>query len=172
MAILLIYFILGTLFRSFIQPLVVMAAIPFALDGVVIGHLVMGEALTFLSMIGLVALIGVVVNDSLIMVDFINRARATGAARDAAILESGVARLRPILLTTATTVGGLAPLAFFATGQAKFLAPMAISVVWGLSFATILTLVLIPCLYAIMDDIVVFARRMAGLEPRTVQPKA
>ena len=172
MAILLIYFILGTLFRSFIQPLVVMAAIPFALDGVVIGHLVMGEALTFLSMIGLVALIGVVVNDSLIMVDFINRARAAGAARDAAILQSGVARLRPILLTTATTVGGLTPLAFFATGQAKFLAPMAISVVWGLSFATILTLVLIPCLYAIMDDIVVFARRMAGLEPRTVQPKA
>jgi multidrug efflux pump subunit AcrB len=106
------------------------------------------------------------------MVDFINRARAGGAARDAAILQSGVARLRPILLTTATTVGGLTPLAFFATGQAKFLAPMAISVVWGLSFATILTLVLIPCLYAVMDDIVELARRMAGLEPRTVQPSA
>ncbi|MFQ5692595.1 MAG: efflux RND transporter permease subunit, partial [Nitrospinota bacterium] len=147
-AILLIYFILGSLFRSFVQPLVVMAAIPFALDGVVIGHYLMGESLTFLSVMGLVALIGVVVNDSLIMVDFINRARREGGDRDEAILESGIARLRPILLTTATTVGGLTPLAFFATGQAKFLSPMAISVVWGLSFATLLTLVLIPCLYA------------------------
>ena len=165
-AILLIYFVLGSLFRSFIQPLVVMAAIPFALDGVVIGHLVMGEPMAFLSMIGLVALIGVVVNDSLIMVDFINRSRQEGLPRDRAILESGIARLRPILLTTATTVGGLTPLAFFATGQAKFLSPMAIAIVWGLSFATILTLILIPCLYAIVDDIVRAGRRMIGLSPQ------
>lgn len=168
-ALLLIYFILGSLFRSFVQPLVVMAAIPFALDGVVIGHLAMGESLTFLSVLGLVALAGVVVNDSLILVDFVNRARAEGLPRDEAILTSGVARLRPIFLTTATTVGGLASLAFFATGQAKFLAPMAISVVWGLSFATLLTLILIPCLYAILDDIVGLARRMAGLRPRTAE---
>ena len=169
-ALLVIYFILGSLFRSFLQPLVVMAAIPFALDGVVIGHLLMGESLTFLSVMGLVALIGVVVNDSLIMVDFINRARRRGAPLDRAILESGIARLRPILLTTVTTIGGLTPLAFFATGQAKFLTPMAISVVWGLSFATLLTLILIPCLYAILYDIVGVARRMAGLQPRAVEP--
>lgn len=159
----LIYFILGSLFQSFIQPLIVMAAIPFALDGVVIGHLLMSEPLSFLSMMGLVALAGVVVNDSLILVDFINRSRAMGVPRDEAILASGTARLRPVLLTTATTVGGLIPLAFFSTGQAKFLSPMAISVVWGLSFATILTLILIPCLYAMLDDVKILVRRKLGL---------
>lgn len=161
-AILLIYLVLGSLFRSFIQPLVVMAAIPFAIDGVVIGHLIMGENLTLLSIFGLVALIGIVVNDSLIMVDFINRARKNNVQRNQAILESGVARLRPILLTTVTTVGGLTPLAFFATGQALFLSPMAISIVWGLTFATILTLILIPCLYAVVDDIVQFIQKLFG----------
>ncbi len=162
-ALMLIYFILGSLFQSFIQPFIVMAAIPFALDGVVIGHLIMGEALSFLSMMGLVALGGVVVNDSLILVDFINRSREAGTPRDEAILASGVARLRPVLLTTVTTVGGLIPLAFFASGQAKFLSPMAISVVWGLSFATLLTLILIPCLYAILEDLKGLILRKLGL---------
>jgi len=163
-ALLLIYFLLGSLFKSFIQPLIVMAAIPFALDGVVIGHLIMGEPLSFLSTMGLVALSGVVVNDSLILVDFINRARKEGTPRDEAILKSGVARLRPVLLTTVTTVGSLVPLAFFASGQAKFLSPMAISVVWGLSFATILTLILVPCLYAMLDDIKAQVVRLLRLE--------
>ncbi len=163
-ALLLIYFLLGSLFKSFIQPLIVMAAIPFALDGVVIGHLIMGEPLSFLSTMGLVALSGVVVNDSLILVDFINRARKEGTPRDEAILKSGVARLRPVLLTTVTTVGSLVPLAFFASGQAKFLSPMAISVVWGLSFATILTLILVPCLYAMLDDLEALLRRLLRLE--------
>lgn len=162
-ALLLIYFLLGSLFKSFVQPFVVMAAIPFALDGVVIGHLIMGEPLSFLSMMGLVALAGVVVNDSLILVDFINRARREGTPRDEAVFQSGLARLRPVLLTTITTVGGLTPLAFFASGQAKFLSPMAISVVWGLSFATILTLILIPCLYLMMDDLKIVIRRRLGL---------
>ena len=162
-ALMLIYFILGSLFQSFIQPFIVMAAIPFALDGVVIGHLIMGEPLSFLSMMGLVALGGVVVNDSLILVDFINRSREAGTPRDEAILASGVARLRPVLLTTVTTVGGLIPLAFFASGQAKFLSPMAISVVWGLAFATILTLILIPCLYAILEDLKGLILRKLGL---------
>ncbi|MEE8282375.1 MAG: efflux RND transporter permease subunit [candidate division NC10 bacterium] len=162
-AFMLIYFILGSLFQSFIQPFIVMAAIPFALDGVVIGHLMMGEPLSFLSMMGLVALIGVVVNDSLILVDFINRSREAGVPRDEAIFASGTARLRPVLLTTITTVGGLTPLAFFSSGQAKFLSPMAISVVWGLSFATLLTLILVPCLYAMLDDLKVLIRRKLGL---------
>jgi multidrug efflux pump subunit AcrB len=113
-------------------------------------------------MIGLIALAGVVVNDSLILVDFINRAQDEGIARDEAILASGLARFRPVLLTTLSTVGGLIPLAFFATGQAKFLSPMAISIVWGLSFATILTLILIPCFYAILDDLVSVLRRWTG----------
>lgn len=170
-AVLLIYFLLGSLFKSFIQPLIVMAAIPFALDGVVIGHLIMGEPLSFLSMMGLVALAGVVVNDSLILVDFINRARQEGMPRDEAVLQSGVARLRPVLLTTITTVGGLVPLAFFASGQAKFLSPMAIAVVWGLSFATILTLVLIPCLYAMLDDLKALLRRALRLPVGATAPQ-
>jgi len=87
--------------------------------------------------------------------------------RDEAILAAGVVRLRPVMLTTITTVGGLIPLAFFATGQAKFLSPMAISVVWGLSFATILTLILIPCLYAMLDDLVPVFKRLVGMEPES-----
>jgi len=162
LALLLIYFILGSLFKSFLQPFIVMAAIPFALDGVVIGHLIMGEPLSFLSMMGLIALIGVVVNDSLILVDFVNRARREGAPTHEAIVTSGMVRLRPVLLTTVTTVGGLIPLAFFSTGQAKFLSPMAISVVWGLSFATVLTLILIPCLYAVADDLKPILMRLFG----------
>lgn len=153
-----IYFVLGSLFKSFMQPFIVMAAIPFALGGVVIGHLVMGENLSFLSLLGFIALAGVVVNDSLIVVDFINRSRRNGMSVYDSIIQSGVARLRPVILTTVTTVGGLVPLAFFATGQAKFLSPMAISVVWGLSFATLLTLILTPCLYAMLDD----GKRMVG----------
>ena len=155
-----IYFVLGSLFKSFVQPFIVMAAIPFAFGGVVIGHLVMGENLSFLSILGFVALAGVVVNDSLILVDFINRSRRTGTSAYDSIIQSGVVRLRPVMLTTVTTVGGLVPLAFFATGQARFLSPMAISVVWGLAFATVLTLILTPCLYAILDDVKAIARRL------------
>ena len=170
LALLLIYFILGSLFKSFLQPLIVMAAIPFALDGVVIGHLIMGEPLSFLSMMGLIALIGVVVNDSLILVDFVNRAKKEGTPTDEAILTSGIVRLRPVLLTTVTTVGGLVPLAFFSTGQAKFLSPMAISVVWGLSFATVLTLILVPCLYAVGEDLKPVFMRLFGLEQTNTSP--
>ncbi len=155
-----IYFVLGSLFKSFIQPFIVMAAIPFAFGGVVIGHLVMGENLSFLSLLGFVALAGVVVNDSLILVDFINRARRRGVSAYDSIIQSGVVRLRPVMLTTVTTIGGLVPLAFFATGQARFLSPMAISVVWGLAFATVLTLILTPCLYAMLDDAKAIARRL------------
>ncbi|MEE8076232.1 MAG: efflux RND transporter permease subunit [Candidatus Binatia bacterium] len=169
-SLLLIYFILGSLFKSFVQPFIVIAAIPFAVNGVIIGHLIMGDPLSFLSMMGLIALAGIVVNDSLILVDFINRARKEGVPRDEAILVSGVARLRPVLLTTITTVGGLIPLAFFATGQAKFLSPMAVAVVWGLSFATILTLILIPCLYAMLDDLAALLRRFFGIQTRPLLP--
>ena len=162
-----IYFVLGSLFKSFIQPFIVMAAIPFALGGVVIGHLVMGENLSFLSLLGFIALAGVVVNDSLILVDFINRSRKKGVSAFDSIIQSGVVRLRPVMLTTVTTVGGLVPLAFFATGQAKFLSPMAISVVWGLSFATILTLILTPCLYAMLDDAKAVIRKCLRFGPAT-----
>lgn len=159
-ALLLIYLILGGLFKSYIQPFIVMFAIPFAIDGVIIGHYVMGENLSFLSMMGVVALTGVVVNDSLILVDFINNLRSQGIETLKAVLQAAQLRLRPILLTTITTVAGLSPLAFFATGQAKFLSPMAIAITWGLSFATLLTLVIVPCLYLIVDDVARASRRL------------
>jgi multidrug efflux pump subunit AcrB len=162
-AVLLIYLILGALFKSYIQPLVVMLAIPFAANGVILGHAVMGLSLGMLSMMGMVALAGVVVNDSLILVSFVNQLRREGEPMHQAIVRGGRLRLRPILLTTVTTVAGLVPLGFFASGQAKFLAPMAISIIFGLSVATVLTLIIIPCSYAIVDDWRRGLRRFLGL---------
>ncbi|UCF57765.1 MAG: efflux RND transporter permease subunit, partial [Deltaproteobacteria bacterium] len=162
-AILLIYLILGALFKSYIQPLVVMLAIPFAANGVVLGHAVMGINLGFLSLMGMIALGGVVVNDSLILVDFINQRRKAGHPITESIVHSGQIRLRPILMTTVTTVVALVPLGFFASGQAKFLAPMAISLIFGLAVATVLTLVIIPCSYAIVEDWRGALRQLVGL---------
>ena len=152
LALLLIYMILGTQFKSFAQPLFVMIAIPFGIDGILIGHVLLGKDLSFLSMMGLVATSGIVVNDSLVLVDLVNRLRDQGVPMFDAALRGSVQRLRPILLTSATTVLGLSPLAFFASGQARFLSPMAVSIVFGLAFATGLTLVVIPCLYLVLED--------------------
>jgi len=151
-AVLLIYLILGALFKSYIQPLVVMLAIPFAANGVILGHAVMGLSLGMLSLMGMVALAGVVVNDSLLLVSFVNELRREGMPLLQALLRAGGLRLRPILLTTITTVAGLTPLGFFASGQAKFLAPMAISIIFGLTVSTLLTLIIIPCSYAIVEE--------------------
>mgnify|MGYP005623894203 CR=1 FL=1 len=112
----------------------------------------MDVELSLLAVIGVVALVGIVVNDSLVLVDFINRARTEGKKVYDAVLESGKIRLRPVLLTTLTTIGGLGPMAFGLGGKEPYLAPMAISIVWGLAFATILTLLIIPCFYMILDD--------------------
>lgn len=170
LALLLIYFILGTQFKSYVQPLVVMAAIPFGIDGVLVGHILMGKSLGILSIIGLVALSGIVVNDSLVLVDFVNKRRRAGADRRSSLVEAGMVRLRPVLLTSLTTMGGLFFLAFFATGQARFLAPMAISIFFGLMFATIITLLVVPCLYAILDDIAGIVKgRKDGLLTREEQ---
>ncbi len=158
-ALVLIYFILGTQFKSYIQPIVVMAAIPFGINGVIIGHAIMGKSLGLLSFIGLVALSGIVVNDSLILVDFINKLRETGVNRIESIINSAKLRLRPVVLTSATTMGGLFMLTFFAKGQAKFLSPMAVSMFWGLMFSTTVILLLVPCLYAILDDLSIKTRR-------------
>jgi multidrug efflux pump subunit AcrB len=162
-AILLIYLILGALFKSYIQPLVVMLAIPFAANGVVLGHAVMGLNLGFLSLMGMVALGGVVVNDSLILVDFINQRRKGGHSLIESIVYAGQIRLRPILITTITTVVALVPLGFFASGQAKFLSPMAISIIFGLIVSTVLTLVIVPCSYAIVDGWRGALRQLVGL---------
>jgi multidrug efflux pump subunit AcrB len=163
-AVLLIYLILGALFKSYIQPLVVMLAIPFAANGVVLGHAVMGLSLGLLSLMGMVALAGVVVNDSLLLVSFVNELRREGTPLVQALLRSGQLRLRPILLTTITTAAGLTPLGFFSSGQAKFLSPMAISIIFGLTVSTVLTLIIIPCSYAIVEELRQALRSFFGLD--------
>lgn len=161
-AMLLIFVILAGLFRSYAQPLIIMAAIPFALIGAVVGHWLMGYPLTILSMIGLVALTGIVVNDSLILISFINRRISDGAEVREAVIEAAMRRLRPILLTSATTVLGLAPLLLEQSFQARFLIPMGISISAGLIFATVLTLLAVPALYLILTDVQGIAGRVKG----------
>jgi multidrug efflux pump subunit AcrB len=152
-ALAIIFFILASLFKSLLDPLVVMFAIPFGFIGVVFGHFLFGYHLQFLSMIGFLALTGIVVNDSLILVEFAKRLRAQGWDRMDAMVEAGRVRIRPILLTTVTTFLGVSPLIFFATGQTAFLSPMAVSLGFGLIFATTLILVMVPCFYLIVDDL-------------------
>jgi multidrug efflux pump subunit AcrB len=147
-----IFFILSALFRSLLDPLVVMLAIPFGFIGVVFGHMLFGYNLQFLSIIGFLALTGIVVNDSLILVNFAERLRREGHGRIDALVEAGRVRARPILLTSITTFLGISPLIFFATGQTAFLSPMAVSLGFGLLFATAVILVVVPCFYVIADD--------------------
>ena len=155
-ALIVIYGMLAGLFRSYTQPLVVMSAIPFGFLGAVVGHLVTGETFTMLSAIGLVALAGILVNDSLVLVDFINRRVADGMGHFEASIDGAKKRLRAILLTTLTTASGLIPLMFETSFQAKFLIPMAVTLTFGLVFATGLTLVLVPCLNMIRQDVLGF----------------
>ena len=152
-----IYVILAWLFGSYLQPFAVMLAIPFSLIGVVWGHWLLGYQLTFLSLIGVVALAGVVVNNSLILVEFFNLNRAGGMPLEQALVEAGKRRLRPIVLTTTTTILGLTPLMLEQSFQARFLVPMAISITWGLASATVLTLLLLPAILVIVDDVVALA---------------
>ena len=148
-----IFFILAALFKSLLDPIVIMLAIPFAIVGVIIGHILFDYNLQFLSMIGFLALTGIVVNDSLILIDFVKKRRAQGADRLAAVMDAGRVRIRPILLTTITTFLGISPLIFFASGQTAFLSPMAVSLGFGLIFATVLILIVVPCFYMVLDDL-------------------
>jgi multidrug efflux pump subunit AcrB len=157
-AILMIYALLAIPFKSYVQPAIVMSAIPFGIIGAIWGHVLMGMDLTLLSVFGLVALTGVVVNDSLVMVDFINRAYRGGLPLVDAVRQSGAARFRPILLTSLTTFAGLTPLLLERSLQARFLVPMAISLGFGVLFATLVTLLLVPMGYMILEDL----KRLAG----------
>jgi multidrug efflux pump subunit AcrB len=153
-AMLAIYALLAIPFRSYVQPLIVMAAIPFGGIGAVFGHLLMGYDLSVMSLMGLVALSGVVVNDSLVLIDYANRLRREeGLGPLDAIHQAGVRRFRPIMLTTLTTFGGLAPMIFETRVQARFLIPMALSLGYGILFATAITLVLVPSLYLGIEDV-------------------
>ncbi len=148
-----IYAMLAIPFRSYSQPLVVMSAIPFGLLGAVLGHLLLGINLTINSILGMIALTGIVVNDSLVLVDFINRRLHRGDKIEAAVIQSGAARFRPIMLTSLTTFAGLLPLMFEKNVQAQFLIPMAVSLGFGILFATFITLLLIPVNYMILIDL-------------------
>ncbi len=148
-----IYTLLAIPFRSYTQPLLVMIAIPFGIVGAVLGHILMGYALSLQSLMGVVALSGVVVNDSLVLIDYANRRTREGLPPLEAIHQAGVRRFRPILLTTLTTFGGLAPMIFETSRQARFMIPMAISLGFGILFATAISLVIVPCLYSIAEDV-------------------
>ena len=161
-ALFLIYVLLAIPFKSYIQPLIVMSAIPFGLIGALFGHLIVGYDVSLLSMCGLVALSGVVVNDSLILVDYINSRRLKGDKLTEAVLEGAVRRFRPILLTSLTTFFGLVPIILETSVQAQFLIPMAISLGFGVLFATLITLVLIPSLYLIIEDFRSLIQRLTG----------
>jgi len=153
LALFLIYVLLAIPFASFSQPFLVMSAIPFGIVGAFLGHLVMGYDLSILSFFGIVGLSGVVVNDSLILISAINRLREQGVPLKEAVLQGGALRFRAVILTTLTTFAGLTPLIFERSVQARFLIPMALSLGFGVLFATAITLVLIPCGYMILEDL-------------------
>ncbi len=147
-----IYSLLAIAFRDYVQPLVVLVAIPFGIVGAVLGHIWLGYDISLVSLMGVIALSGVVINDSLIMIDFANHQRKHSSTFDA-ITQAGIRRFRPILLTTLTTFGGLVPLIFEESLQAQYIIPMAISLGFGILFSTAIILVLVPCLYLILEDI-------------------
>lgn len=148
-----IYALLAIPTKSYLQPLIIMGAIPFGIIGAILGHLFMGYAFSMMSFFGVIALSGVVVNDSLIMVDFINRAVKEGKPVLQAVLDSGCQRFRAILLTSLTTFFGLLPILLETSMQAQQIVPMAISLAFGIVFATVITLLLVPCLYMLLDDL-------------------
>ncbi len=148
-----VYFLLAIPFRSYIQPAIVMLSIPFGIIGAVLGHIIMGYNLSIISLMGMIALAGVVVNGSLVLIDYANRLQREGDDPFTAIHNAGVRRFRPILLTTLTTFGGLAPMIFETSRQARFMIPMALSLGYGILFSSIICLVLVPSLYMIIEDI-------------------
>jgi multidrug efflux pump subunit AcrB len=157
-----IYSLLAIPFRSYLQPVVVMLIIPFSVVGAILGHMIMGMNLSIMSVMGLLALAGVVVNDSLVLVDWINRRRREGVDIVDAVRRAGVARFRAILLTSLTTFAGLMPLIFEKSTQAQFLIPMAVSLGFGILFATLITLILVPVCYLLLEDLIdVFRRQWA-----------
>jgi multidrug efflux pump subunit AcrB len=153
MAIFAIYIMMAVAFRSYVQPLIVLTAVPFGFMGAIIGHLIMGREISMLSMLGFIACAGVVVNDNLVLLDRINQLRQQGLAIYDAVVQAGRDRFRAILLTSLTTFIGLMPIMSEQSVQARFLIPMVISLAFGVLFATLVTLILVPTLYLIAHDV-------------------
>jgi multidrug efflux pump subunit AcrB len=171
-ALFLIYALIAIPLRSYGQPLVIMSVIPFGVVGAVIGHLVMGKALSMFSLFGLIALAGVVVNDSLIMVDFINSARKEGASIVQAVVDSGTQRFRAIILTSFTTAAGLMPIMLESSVQAQYVIPMAISLSFGILFATFITLFLVPALYVLTRNFKLWVLDREEPKPAALESQA
>ncbi|AKS41061.1 efflux RND transporter permease subunit [Wenzhouxiangella marina] len=162
----LIYALLAIPLKSYLQPLLIMSVIPFGIVGAILGHWIMGIPVSLLSLFGIIALAGVVVNDSLILVDFVNRHRRAGQSRIEAAIQATRSRFRAIILTSMTTFLGLAPIVFLeSSAQAQLVVPMATSLAFGILFATVITLGLIPILYLILDDVVAGIMRAFGFDP-------
>jgi len=162
-ALFLIYALIAIPLHSYGQPLLIMSVIPFGIIGAVLGHVIMGMNLSMFSMFGIIALGGVVVNDSLILVDFINKARVAGVPMRQAVIDAGTQRFRAIMLTSFTTAAGLTPILLEKSLQAQFVIPTAVSLSFGIIFATVITLFLIPALYILQEDFVARVRDMKNL---------
>ena len=169
-ALVVIYSLLAIPFKSYAQPIIVMSAIPFGIVGAVVGHVILGFNLSLISMFGIVALSGIVVNDSLVMIDFINKARLKGMDAGQAVVEAGKRRFRPIILTSLTTFFGLTPMMLETSLQARLMIPMAISLGFGVLFATTITLLLVPAFYLILNDIIkLFTRKKVSEEVQEIE---
>ncbi len=162
LALIAIFTLLAVPLRSYVQPLVIMSAIPFGFVGALIGHILMGRDMSMVSLIGLVAASGVVVNDSLVLVNWVNERHREGTPLERAVRTAGKARFRPILLTSLTTFAGLLPMMLERSVQAQFLIPMAISLAFGVLFATTITLLLVPAGVLILDDLRALPARLLG----------
>ena len=148
-----IYALLAIPLKSYLQPLIIMGVIPFGIIGAIFGHMIIDIPFDMMSFFGIIALSGVVVNDSLIMVDFVNRATANGVDKFEAVINSGAVRFRAILITSLTTFFGLLPMLMEDSLQAQQVVPMAASLGFGIIFATVITLLLVPCMYIVLDDL-------------------
>ncbi len=158
-AIVLVYMIIAAQFESLIQPLSIMFSVPLALSGGFIGLFVTGLPLNVIGIIGLIILVGIVVNNAIVLVDYINNRRSKGEERDAAIMKAGPIRIRPIMMTALTTILGLVPMAMGIGEGAELTQSMGVVVIGGLSLSTVLTLVVVPVMYTIFDDITAFFKR-------------
>ncbi|MGB0768432.1 MAG: efflux RND transporter permease subunit, partial [Phycisphaeraceae bacterium] len=163
LAMFVVYALLAVAFGSYLQPFIVLAAIPFGLIGAIAGHMLLGYDLSLISLMGMIALSGVVVNDALIMIDYANRHRGEQSAFDT-ILQAGVRRFRPIFLTTITTFGGLMPIILERSLQAQYIIPMAISLSFGILFVTAVILIVVPCLYLMLEDATALVTRQPPKE--------
>ncbi|MCG7529909.1 efflux RND transporter permease subunit [Psychrobium sp. MM17-31] len=164
MSLMLIFALLAIPLRSYSQPIIIMSAIPFGVVGSVLGHLLFGLDLSLMSIFGIIAAAGVVVNDSLVMVDFVNKAREQGIRIKDAVVQAGTKRFRAIILTSLTTFIGLMPIIFETSLQAKIVIPMAISLAFGVLFATVVTLIFIPCFYVVLEDVKALLGRKSRVE--------